>query len=47
MPHEVLEVLFGSLLGDGHAERRAGGKGTRFSFHQEGTHLAYARSLQQ
>jgi len=31
----ILSVIFGSLLGDGHAERRKGGVGTRITFYQE------------
>ena len=40
-PHnkEVLTVLFGSLLGDCHAEHRD--KGTRFCFYQESSHATY------
>jgi ubiquinol-cytochrome c reductase cytochrome b subunit len=43
-PHnfDVLSVIFGSLLGDGHAEKRIGGVGTRISFYQEHTHIKYA-----
>ena len=42
-PHNknILEILFGSLLGDGHAEYRSKGKGTRFTFYQEGSHVSY------
>jgi hypothetical protein len=29
------------LLGDGHAEKRLIGKGTRITFYQEGHHLQY------
>lgn len=35
----ILSFIFGSLLGDGFAERH--GKGTRICFQQEGTHSAY------
>jgi ubiquinol-cytochrome c reductase cytochrome b subunit len=40
-PHnfDILSIIFGSLLGDGYAERRI--KGTRISFYQEGSHLSY------
>jgi hypothetical protein len=42
-PHniDILSIIFGSLLGDGHAERRLSGKGTRITFYQEGSHLEY------
>jgi len=42
-PHnkEVLNILFGSLLGDCHAEFRNKGNGTRFCFYQESSHVAY------
>ena len=42
-PHEkiVLEIIFGCLLGDGHAEYRSIGNGTRITFYQEGTHVSY------
>ena len=42
-PHNkiVLDIIFGSLLGDGHAERRIIGNGTRLTFYQEGTHVSY------
>lgn len=36
---EIISVLFGSLLGDGFAEKH--GNGTRFCFQQEGSHSAY------
>ena len=40
-PHnkDILTVLFGSLLGDCHAEHRS--KGTRFCFYQESSHDTY------
>jgi ubiquinol-cytochrome c reductase cytochrome b subunit len=40
-PHNIsiLEFIFGSLLGDSHAEKRSGG--TRITFQQEGSHSAY------
>ena len=40
-PHnfDILSILFGSLLGDAHAEYR--GKGTRICFYQEAKHSAY------
>lgn len=42
-PHNklVLDIIFGSLLGDGHAERRIQGNGTRITFYQEATHVSY------
>jgi hypothetical protein len=40
-PHsyEVLSILIGSLLGDGHMERD--GNGSRFCFYQKGEHIEY------
>jgi hypothetical protein len=42
-PHNkiVLDIIFGSLLGDGYAERRKIGNGTRIAFYQEGVHVSY------
>ncbi len=42
-PHEIkiISILFGSLLGDGYAEYRNKGKGTRFCFYQENSHATY------
>lgn len=42
-PHDIsiYSIIFGSLLGDAHAERRKGGVGTRISFYQESTHVTY------
>jgi ubiquinol-cytochrome c reductase cytochrome b subunit len=42
-PHnlKILSIIFGSLLGDSHAEYRKQGKGTRISFMQEASHLTY------
>jgi hypothetical protein len=42
-PHnqEIFSVLIGSLLGDGHAEKRSDNGGIRISFYQESTHLSY------
>ena len=39
-PHDkdIISILFGSLLGDGHAEKRTGGIGTGITFYQEGKH---------
>ena len=38
---DVLSVIFGSLLGDAHGEKRVKGKGTRFTFNQESSHVEY------
>jgi len=40
-PHniDILSIIYGSLLGDAHAEKRV--CGTRISFYQEDTHLKY------
>ena len=38
---DILSIIFGSLLGDAHAEYRKQGKGTRISFMQEASHLSY------
>jgi len=42
-PHNIdfLSIIFGSLLGDAHAERRKQGNGTRITFYQEGSHVSY------
>ena len=42
-PHniDILSIIYGSLLGDAHAEKRLSGIGTRISFFQEDTHLNY------
>jgi ubiquinol-cytochrome c reductase cytochrome b subunit len=42
-PHDkdIYSIIFGSLLGDAHAERRKGGVGTRISFQQENPHVSY------
>ena len=42
-PHnrDVLSIIFGTLLGDGHAERRLAGTGTRITFYQESSHIEY------
>jgi ubiquinol-cytochrome c reductase cytochrome b subunit len=46
-PHnyDILSILFGSLLGDAHAERRISGVGTRITFYQEGNHVEYINWL--
>ena len=48
-PHNltILSIIVGSLLGDGHAEYRTKGKGTRISFYQEASHLNYIHWLHQ
>jgi ubiquinol-cytochrome c reductase cytochrome b subunit len=40
-PHnyEILTIIFGSLLGDAHAEKH--GNGTRICFYQESSHKNY------
>lgn len=38
---EILEIIYGSLLGDASAEKRKEGKGTRILFYQEGSHTDY------
>ena len=42
-PHnkDILSIIFGSLLGDAHAEKRLLGTGTRIAFYQEGSHKNY------
>ncbi len=42
-PHnkDILSVVYGSLLGDAHAEKRSSGVGTRISFFKQDTHLKY------
>ena len=42
-PHnkEIIDIIFGSLLGDAHAEKRLNGVGTRISFSQENKHIEY------
>jgi len=46
-PHnkDVLSIIFGSLLGDAHGEKRLKGLGTRFSFYQEDFHVEYLLHL--
>jgi hypothetical protein len=39
--HDLLCIIYGTLLGDAHAERRSIGNGTRISFYQEHTHTEY------
>ena len=40
-PHnmDILSIIFGTLLGDGYAEKRV--NGTRITFYQEGSHKDY------
>jgi ubiquinol-cytochrome c reductase cytochrome b subunit len=42
-PHnmDIISIIFGSLLGDAHAEKRLLGIGTRIRFFQEDTHVKY------
>jgi len=42
-PHnyDIMSIIYGSLLGDRHAERRRIGNGTRISFNQEAKHKEY------
>ncbi|CAO1639638.1 unnamed protein product (mitochondrion) [Sympodiomycopsis kandeliae] len=42
-PHNkiILEIIYGSLLGDSYAERRILGNGTRICFYQEAIHKEY------
>lgn len=42
-PHniDILSVIYGSLLGDAHAEKRESGSGTRITFYQEASHIDY------
>lgn len=46
-PHniDVISVIFGSLLGDGYAEKRLKGIGTRISFYQESSHVDYLLNI--
>jgi ubiquinol-cytochrome c reductase cytochrome b subunit len=42
-PHnkEIISIIFGTLLGDGNAEKRSKGIGTRINFYQEAIHVKY------
>lgn len=42
-PHnfDILSIIYGSLLGDSHAERRLGDNGTRIGIYQEANHSEY------
>jgi len=42
-PHnkEIISIIFGTLLGDGYAEKRSNGIGTRINFYQEAIHVKY------
>jgi ubiquinol-cytochrome c reductase cytochrome b subunit len=46
-PHnkDIISIIFGSLLGDGHGEKRLLGVGTRFSFYQKAVHIDYLMFL--
>lgn len=39
--NDIISIIYGTLLGDGYAEKRIGGKGTRISFYQESSHYDY------
>lgn len=39
--HDILSIIYGSLLGDAHAELRPAGNGTRIGFYQEASHQQY------
>lgn len=39
--HDVLSIIFGSLLGDAHGEKKQMGTGTRITFYQESSHVEY------
>jgi hypothetical protein len=42
-PHniDIMNIFYGSLLGDSHAEKREKGNGTRLSFSQESKNKEY------
>lgn len=42
-PHnkEIISIIYGTLLGDSHAELRENGNGTRIGFYQEANHSEY------
>ena len=42
-PHNIIiyNIIYGTLLGFGHAERRIKGNGARINFYQEGSHSTY------
>lgn len=45
---DIISIIYGTLLGDGHAEKRSNGKATRICFYQESSHddyLLYLHSL--
>lgn len=39
--HDILSIIFGSLLGDSYIEKRTGGFGTRIIFYHEDSHIKY------
>ena len=39
--HDVLSIIFGSLLGDAHGEKKQINTGTRITFYQESSHIEY------
>jgi ubiquinol-cytochrome c reductase cytochrome b subunit len=46
-PHnkDVISILFGSLLGNAQGDKRLLGKGTKFIFYQEASHINYLMFL--
>jgi hypothetical protein len=38
---DIISIIFGSLLGAAHGEKRLLGLGTRFNFYQEAVHVEY------
>ena len=48
-PHnkDIISIIFGSLLGNGHGEKRLLGIGTRFNLYQEAVHVNYLMFLHQ
>jgi hypothetical protein len=42
-PHnkEIISIIYGTLLGDSHAELRENGNGSRIGFYQEANHSEY------
>jgi ubiquinol-cytochrome c reductase cytochrome b subunit len=46
-PHnkDIISIIFGSLIGNSHGEKRFLGLGTKFSFYQEASHVNYLMFL--
>jgi len=46
-PHnkDIISIIFGTLLGDAHAEKRSNGVGTRINLYQEAIHVKYLLHL--